>query len=67
MANNRLFLVNDRLGVHISIAKFSPGGWSCGDAVSKLLNEAFERDTDYSMYGRTDWKIEYETDEGDEP
>jgi hypothetical protein len=67
MANNRIFFVNDRRDIRIAIAKFYPGGWSCGDAVSKLLNETFERDTNYSMYGRTDWKIEYETDEGDEP
>jgi hypothetical protein len=67
MANNRIFLVNERLDIRISIAKFSPGGWWCGDAVSKLMNDAFERDLDYSIYGRTDWKIEYETDEGDEP
>ena len=61
MANNRIFLVNDRLGIHVTVAKFSPGGWWCDDKVGKLVNEAFEMDADYSMYGRTDWRIEFET------
>ena len=46
MANNRIFFVNDRLDIHITIAKFYPGGWSCGEGVGKLLNTAFERDPD---------------------
>jgi hypothetical protein len=43
MANNRMFLVNDRLDSRVSIAKFYPGGWTCGDGVSNLLNGSVHR------------------------
>jgi hypothetical protein len=61
MANNRIFLVNDRLGIHVSIAKFGPGGWWASDKVGQVMNDALEQDADYSMYGRTGWRIEFET------
>jgi hypothetical protein len=61
MANNRMFLVNDRLDSRVSIAKFYPGGWTCGDGVSNLLNGSFAEGNDYTMYGNTDWRFEYET------
>jgi hypothetical protein len=70
MANNRMYLVNDRLDIKVSIAKFYPGGWSSGDGVAKLLNGSFAEDPDYSIFGNTDWRIEYETDtdaNGDPP
>jgi hypothetical protein len=69
MANNRLSLVKDRLDIKITIAKFYPGGWSCDGLVGKILNEASDKDTDYSMFGMNDWRIEFETvtDENGDP
>jgi hypothetical protein len=61
MANNRIFFCNDRFGVGISIGKFCPGGWSLNDRASDMINAAFERDHDLSMFGLTVWCIEFET------
>jgi hypothetical protein len=61
MANNRMYFLNDRLDIRISIAKFYPGSWTRGDGASKLLNGVFAEDDDYSMFRRTDWRIECET------
>ena len=63
MANNRMYLVNNRLGVSVMIAKYYPStGWSFGSAASKIdeLNKAGSSDPDRSFASACDWEIRYE-------
>ncbi len=67
MANNRMWIVNERLGSRVLIAKYySSVGWSpvlCLDN----LDDAFKADAEATLttpFGSTDWKIVYE-DAGD--
>lgn len=61
MANNRMFLVSDRLGLRVTLAKYYPsGGWSVGnndlvDDIGRALGAA-------DMGGVSDWRIAYESD-----
>jgi hypothetical protein len=56
MANNRMWLVNERLGERVLIAKHLGGGWFVSniEGLSKQLDETFGFDVG------TDWKLEYE-------
>lgn len=62
MANNRMYLENEPLGIRIFIGKYYPtGGW-CVFAPDKLvtqMDEAFQK-SPTSMWGDTNWKITYE-------
>ena len=66
MANNRMFLVNERLGVRICVAKYYPSsGWYVEQVESSLaerLNKSFTDDPVATMDGPTDWTIAYETE-----
>jgi hypothetical protein len=76
MANNRMFFINDRLEVRITVAKFYPGGWSCSDLIGKIINEAFEADTDSKRLEREHpavlcrnqpWSLSWSTNFTDRP
>lgn len=71
MANNRMYLVNDRLGVQIYLGKYYPStGWGVHPDVSEKINEGFEKETGDGipdhLIGPTDWRIAYESVPGDE-
>lgn len=69
MANNRMFLVNDRLGVRVFLAKYYPStGWySPAPDIAGALSKAFEADDTMGAdpgSGPTDWRLAYESDDG---
>jgi hypothetical protein len=68
MANNRMFVVNDRLKLKMCIAKYMPtGGWGSYDPeMDQNLNTLF--DVDYRNVsgfdvneGSTDWRLSFES------
>lgn len=71
MANNRMFLVNDRLGARVFLGKYYPStGWGITDPdIAQKINAAFEAETNEGvpdgLIGPTDWRIEYESVPGD--
>lgn len=62
MANNRMWLVNERLGVKVVLAKFYPStGWSSPEGCSERLDAAFDGDdAPTGQSGLEDWKLVYE-------
>lgn len=63
MANNRMYLVNERLGIRVFIGKYYPStGWQVrNEELEKELDEAFSKDNNSSLFGPTDWVVDYET------
>lgn len=63
-----MWIVNDRTGDRIFLAKYYPGTWGVwyddfSEPMEKL-QEAFNKDEDRgNLFGPTDWKIEYETED----
>lgn len=72
MANNRMYLVNDRLGVQIFLGKYYPStGWGITNPdIAVKINDGFARETGDGipdhLIGPTDWRIAYESVPGDE-
>jgi hypothetical protein len=68
MANNRMWLINERLGVRVLLAKFYPStGWFVPhDGLRTVLDTAFDLDESTSQEGSTDWRISYESAESPE-
>jgi hypothetical protein len=72
MANNRMFIINKRLGLKYLLAKYYPStGWfifkndasaNGYDRIHKL-DDMFDQDEDISSHGATDWEIVYESAE----
>ena len=62
MANNRMFLVNDRLKVAVCLAKYYPStGWYLVDS-DDYINQALDLDdAEPDMTGPTDWRLAYES------
>lgn len=61
MANNRMWLVNDRLGKRVLLAKYYPStGWYMVDSAGADLTAADETDNAVSQWGPVDWRLEYE-------
>lgn len=62
MANNRMWLVNDRLGVRCLAATYYPTpGWT--HTPMTALSEAMGSDDDHSEDGPMDWRLVYENDD----
>lgn len=63
MANNRMWLTNDRLGVKVYLGKYYPGtGWYTDNStIAAELDAGFDKDSIRSPFGPLDWRIEYET------
>lgn len=68
MANNRMCIVNKRLDKRFLLAKYYPStGWYFFKTTdeefsdrAKMLNDIFDEDDEVSMFGKTDWVIEYD-------
>jgi hypothetical protein len=61
-----MWLVNERLGERVYLGKYYPStGWYNNGDVGRAINDAFDKDTERSGIGPTDWKIEYDITEED--
>lgn len=60
MANNRLYLVNERLGLKVRLATYHPGSWSVVPGIDQRLGDAFLADDSGSQDGNEDWRLQYE-------
>ena len=76
MANNRMWLVNDRLRKRVLLAKYRPSaGWVSTVQVEQNLDAIFEEpelaDNETLAYdfseGSTDWRVVYESDDRPKP
>lgn len=65
MANNRMWLVNERLKRRVLLAKYYPStGWyAFHHNLQEKLDNVFDGDTEVSSIGPTDWVLEYEENE----
>lgn len=70
MANNRMWLVNDRLKRRVMLGKYSPSnGWISPNNVEGHLDAVFDEpdpptDTqDLASFGPMDWRVVYEMNE----
>lgn len=62
MANNRMWLVNDRLNTRVLLAKYYPNTkWYIYDGFK--VDAAFDQDDTDTMIGPTDWRLEYDIDD----
>ena len=62
MSNNRMYLVNKKEDKRILLAKYYPStGWYVFDLeFVEAMDDLFGDCVDGSMWGETDWEIEYE-------
>lgn len=65
MANNRMWLKNVKTGEQVLLAKYYPttGWYTFHDDIGKRMDALFDADDHRSMWGNTDWRIEYEQEE----
>ena len=65
MANDRMYLVNDRRKVRVYLGSYSPGKWTVKAGVEANLNRAFDDDDEaFSDYSGEEmsWRVAYEGD-----
>ena len=62
MANNRLYLVNRRLGVRVYIARFAAMGdrWEVIHGMERKLSNVFDSDERWTNWEWPDWELCHE-------
>lgn len=61
MADNRMYLVNQRSGKRYYLGKYYAGeGWSAHEDIKTSIDNAFREHPSHTMWG-CEWSIEYET------